>query len=134
MSARKNLELTLAINDYDHVRDLVSGAVPVEGVDLTCLQYPIEEIFFRFTLLREWHISELSMAKYCSLRAHGDDSIVAIPVFPSRCFRHSALFVRPMGPSMIRPRWRVLASVCRSGPRRLPSMPGRRWPSSTGSR
>jgi 4,5-dihydroxyphthalate decarboxylase len=98
MSARKNLELTLAINDYDHVRDLVSGAVPVEGVDLTCLQYPIEEIFFRFTLLREWHISELSMAKYCSLRAHGDDSIVAIPVFPSRCFRHSAMFVRSDGP------------------------------------
>ncbi len=98
MSARKNLQLTLAINDYDHVRDLISGAVPVEGVDLICLQYPIEEIFFRFTRLREWDISELSLAKYCSLRAHGDDSIVAVPVFPSRCFRHSAIFVRSDGP------------------------------------
>lgn len=97
MSARKNLELTLAINDYDHVRDLVTGRVPVEGVDLTCLTYPIEEIFFRFTLLREWHVSELSLAKYASLRAGGDDSVIAIPVFPSRSFRHSAIFVRDDG-------------------------------------
>jgi 4,5-dihydroxyphthalate decarboxylase len=98
MSARKNLELTLAINDYDHVRDLVSGAVPVEGVDLTCLRYSIEEIFFRFTLLREWHVSELSLAKYCALRARGDESVIAIPAFPSRSFRHSAIFVREDGP------------------------------------
>jgi 4,5-dihydroxyphthalate decarboxylase len=98
MSARKNLELTLAINDYDHTRDLVSGAVPVEGVDLTCLRYPIEEIFFRFTLLREWHVSELSLAKYASLRARDDESVIAIPVFPSRCFRQSAIFVRDDGP------------------------------------
>lgn len=97
-SARKNLELTLAINDYDQTRDLVSGAVPVEGIDLTCLHYPIEEIFFRFTLLREWHISELSLAKYVSLRAAGDDSLIAIPVFPSRTFRHSAIFIRDDGP------------------------------------
>jgi len=98
VSARKNLELTLAINDYDQVRDLVSGLVPVEGVDLTCLRYPVEEIFFRFVRMREWHISELSLAKYCSLRAAGDESVIAIPVFPSRAFRHSAIFVRPDGP------------------------------------
>jgi 4,5-dihydroxyphthalate decarboxylase len=97
-SARKNLELTLAINDYDQTRDLVTGAVPVEGIDLTCLHYPIEEIFFRFTLLREWHVSELSLAKYVSLRAGGDESLIAIPVFPSRTFRHSAIFVRDDGP------------------------------------
>ncbi|MGH2916754.1 MAG: 4,5-dihydroxyphthalate decarboxylase [Solirubrobacteraceae bacterium] len=98
MSARRNLELTLAVNDYDHVRDLVSGVVAVEGVDLTCLAYPIEELFFRFIRQREWHISELSLAKYASLRADGDESVVAIPVFPSRAFRHSAIFVRNDGP------------------------------------
>jgi 4,5-dihydroxyphthalate decarboxylase len=90
--------LTLAVNDYDHVRDLASGAVPVEGVALTCLHHPVEEIFFRFPRFKEWEVSELSLAKYCSLRAAGDDSIVAIPVFTSRSFRHSAIFVRPDGP------------------------------------
>ena len=90
--------LTLAIHDYDHVRDLASGAVGVEGVALRCLHYPVEEIFFRFTRFREWDASELSLAKYCSLRAAGDRSLIAIPVFSSRAFRHSAIFVRADGP------------------------------------
>lgn len=94
ISRRENVRLTLAINDYDQVRDLVSGLVPVDGIDLTCLVLPVEETFFRFSNFREWHVSELSMGKYCSLRARGDDGIVAIPVFPSRVFRHSAIFVR----------------------------------------
>jgi len=90
--------LTLAVHDYDHVRDLASGAVPVEGVALTTVHHPVEEIFFRFTRFREWDVSELSLAKYCSLRAAGDESLVAIPVFTSRAFRHSAIFIRDDGP------------------------------------
>ena len=97
-SSRANVQLTLAINDYDHVRDLVSGLVPVEGVDLTCLRFDVEETFFRFARYREWDVSEFSLAKYCSLRAAGDDSLVAIPAFPSRSFRHSAIYVRADGP------------------------------------
>jgi 4,5-dihydroxyphthalate decarboxylase len=92
------LPVTLAINDYDHVRDLVNGVVPVEGVALNCLNLSVEEIFFRFSKFREWDVSELSMAKYCSLRAADDDSVVAVPVFISRAFRHSAIFVRDDGP------------------------------------
>ncbi|MGD1057809.1 MAG: 4,5-dihydroxyphthalate decarboxylase [Solirubrobacteraceae bacterium] len=98
ISGRENVHLTLAINDYDHVRDLVTGAVPVEGIDLTCLTLSVEEIFWRFSRHREWEVSEMSLAKYCSLRAGGDDSITAIPVFPSRSFRHSAIFIREDGP------------------------------------
>lgn len=97
-NSRRNLLLALAIGDYDHVRDLVSGAVEVQGIDLTCLRFSVEETFFRFARYREWDVSEFSLAKYCSLKASGDDSITAIPVFPSRSFRHSAIFVRPDGP------------------------------------
>jgi len=92
------IPITLAVNGYDHVRDLTTGAVAVEGVELTCLQYPVEEIFFRFTRHREWQVSELSLAKYASLLAAGDESLVAIPVFTSRSFRHSAIYVRADGP------------------------------------
>jgi 4,5-dihydroxyphthalate decarboxylase len=91
------LQLTLAVSDYDHVRDLTSGRVRVEGVDLTCLQLPVEEIFFRFTAFREWHVSELSLAKYVTTVSTNDDSVAAIPVFPSRVFRHSAFYVRRGG-------------------------------------
>jgi 4,5-dihydroxyphthalate decarboxylase len=97
-AATPRLPLTLAVGHYDHVRDLCSGLVPVEGVALNCLNFAVEEIFFRFTRFREWDVSELSLAKYCSLRAAGDDSLVAIPVFTSRSFRHSAIFVRADGP------------------------------------
>jgi 4,5-dihydroxyphthalate decarboxylase len=97
ISGRENVHLTLAINDYDHVRDLVTGAVGVEGIDLTCLTLSVEEIFWRFSRHREWEVSEMSLAKYCALRAGGDDSITAIPVFPSRSFRHSAIFIREDG-------------------------------------
>lgn len=97
-SDRHNLGLTLALSDSDHVRDLVTGAVPVEGIDLTCLTYEVEEIFFRFTRYREWDVGELSMGKFTALRAAGDTSVVGIPVFTSRAFRHSALYVRSDGP------------------------------------
>jgi 4,5-dihydroxyphthalate decarboxylase len=93
-----DLRLTLAINDYDHVRDLVTGRVRAEGIDLTCLTLSVEEIFYRFTAFREWDVSELSLAKYTSLVASGDRSLTAIPVFPSRVFRHAAFYVRADGP------------------------------------
>lgn len=91
------MELTLAISDYDHTRDLVSGRVKPEGIQLQPLQFRVEEIFYRFTAYREWEISEMSLGKYCSLRAAGDETITAIPVFPSRVFRHSAFYVRRDG-------------------------------------
>ena len=92
------LPLTLAIGDYDHIRDLASGRVAAEGIELSCLSLPVEEIFFRFIRFREWDVSELSMGRYVSLLSQGDTSFVAIPVFPSRMFRHSAIYIRRDGP------------------------------------
>lgn len=92
------LRLSLAISDYDHVRDLTSGVVHAEGIELIHLDLPIEEIFYRFTKFREWDVSEMSMAKYSAMIASGDRSLCAIPVFPSRVFRHSSIYVRSDGP------------------------------------
>jgi 4,5-dihydroxyphthalate decarboxylase len=94
----RKVPLTLAISDYDHVHDLTSGAVQAEGIALTRLNLSVEEIFYRFTRFREWDVSELSMGKYVALLAQDDDSLTAIPVFPSRVFRHSSLYVRRGGP------------------------------------
>src|SRR5215213_3739398 len=90
--------LTLAVSEYDHVTDLVTGRVPVEGVDLTCLTLQIEEIFFRAFVYRDFDASEVSMAKLCSTISQGDNSLVAIPVFPSRVPRHSSIYVMRDGP------------------------------------
>lgn len=90
----RKLHLTMAISEYDHTRDVTSGAVAVDGIDLTHLSLPIEEMHFRFTKFLEWDVSEMSLGKYVSLLSQNDRSMVAIPVFPNRAFRHSAIYVR----------------------------------------
>jgi 4,5-dihydroxyphthalate decarboxylase len=82
--------LSLAISPYDHARDL-----DAQGIALQLLELPIEEIFYRFTRFREWDASEMSFGKTISLLSQPGADIVAIPVFPSRVFRHSAIYVRP---------------------------------------
>jgi 4,5-dihydroxyphthalate decarboxylase len=88
------LHLTLATTDYDHVRDLVNGAVRAEGTVLTAFVLPVEEIFYRFIKNREWDISEMSFGKFIGYASQGSSPFVGIPVFPSRVFRHSAFYVR----------------------------------------
>ena len=89
------LNLTLAVCDYEHVRELTDGVVRADGITLTSLVFPsIEEITFRFTRNLEWDVSELSFGKYTSLVSQGKAEMVAIPVFPSRVHRHSAIYVR----------------------------------------
>ena len=96
-TAAGKLRLSIAISDYDHVRDLTGGRVRPEGIELIPLNLSVEEIFYRFVSHVEWDVSELSMAKYVSLISQDRRDITAIPVFPSRVFRHSAFFVRPGG-------------------------------------
>lgn len=96
--AANDVALTLAVAHYDHFSELVSGRVLADGITLTALEMPPEEIFFRFLTYREFDVSELSLAKYVSMVSQGEDWAAAIPVFPLRTFRHAAFYVRPNGP------------------------------------
>ena len=89
-----DLRLTLAIGDYLHTRELKTGAVKPEGIELTVLNHPFETVAYRFLASYEWEISEFSLATYCTLCAEGNSPMIALPVFPSRVFRHGAIFVR----------------------------------------
>ncbi|VVE36699.1 4,5-dihydroxyphthalate decarboxylase [Pandoraea aquatica] len=119
------LSLSLAINDYDHVRDLLDGRIAVTGIDLVPSVLPVEEIFYRTTHFQEWDLSEMSLAKYASLRSQGDDRLIGLPVFPSRVFRLSSLYVKADGgvasPGDLRgkrigvPEWAQTASVYSRG-------------------
>ena len=91
------IPLTLAIGEYDHVRDVLDGTVPVTGVDLTVLRLPVEEMFYRFLLHGEFDVSEVSFAKIVALAAQDDRRFVPLPIFPSRVFRHSSIYVRGDG-------------------------------------
>jgi len=83
-----NLPLSLALNPYDHVRDLRP-----QGIELVTLELPIEEIFFRFAKFREWDVSEMSFGKVVSMMSEERPEIIALPVFLSRVFRHSAIYL-----------------------------------------
>ncbi len=90
-----SLMLTLAVCDYEHTREIAQGIVRADGMVLNTLVFPsIEEITFRFTRNLEWDVSELSFGKYIALASQGDAPMIAIPVFPSRMHRHSAIYVR----------------------------------------
>jgi 4,5-dihydroxyphthalate decarboxylase len=88
------LSFTFAISSYDHVREVVDGRVPIEGADPLFVRLPIPEMFRRFVLHGDWDVSEMSFVQYGTMRANGEDRIVGIPVFPSRIYRHTSIFVR----------------------------------------
>jgi 4,5-dihydroxyphthalate decarboxylase len=89
----KRFSLTLACWDYDRTRALSDGRVTVEGVDLNYISLPVEETFFRMVRFREFDAAELSLSSYVISLLRDDPAFLAIPVFPSRFFRHSCIFV-----------------------------------------
>jgi 4,5-dihydroxyphthalate decarboxylase len=88
------LPLSIACWDYDRTRALFDGRVEVEGCDTNLFSLPVEETFFRALRSAEFDVAELSMSSYTMLRSRDASPYVAIPVFLSRMFRHSAIYVR----------------------------------------
>jgi 4,5-dihydroxyphthalate decarboxylase len=87
------LTLTLACGDYDRTLPLRTGAVRPDGVELKVLSLEPEEMFHRMARRRDFDVAEFSLSTYTVLRGRGEP-LIAIPVFPSFAFRHSAIFVR----------------------------------------
>jgi 4,5-dihydroxyphthalate decarboxylase len=92
------LRLSLACWDYDRTRSLCDGRTSPEGIDLVYLTLSPEETFFRMMRFREFDIAEMSLSSYVLSLDDPKRPFVAIPVFPSRSFRHSGIFVRQGGP------------------------------------
>jgi 4,5-dihydroxyphthalate decarboxylase len=88
------LTLSIAVGDYDRVRPLVDGSVLIDGVDPVFMLLEPEEIFFRAFRHAEFDICELSMSSFTVKTANGDCPYVGVPVFPSRAFRHNAIYIR----------------------------------------
>src|ERR1700751_1757502 len=87
------LRLTLACWNYDRTRALLEERVQPDGIDLNYLTLPVEETFFRMLRHREFDVAEMSLSSYVMSLSAPDPPFVAIPVFPSRFFRHSCIYV-----------------------------------------
>jgi 4,5-dihydroxyphthalate decarboxylase len=88
------LHLSIAIGNYDRIRPLADGEVQMDGVDPVFMFLSPEEIFFRAFRHVEFDICELSLSSYTLKTAAQDCPYVAVPIFPSRAFRHNAISVR----------------------------------------
>lgn len=88
------LPITFACGPYDRMEALSRGIVRPEGIDLRYIGIQSSpEIFARMIKTRSFHVSEMSLAHYFIMRLRGDFPYIAIPVFPSRVFRHGYIFI-----------------------------------------
>src|SRR3954465_1673704 len=87
------LRLSFACGPYDRTQALRDGTIRVEGVDLNYVNMQPAEIFWRQLQYQEFDASEMSLSNYTTLVASGKSPFIAIPVYPSRVFRHGYFFV-----------------------------------------
>ena len=72
---------------------LRDGSIKPEGIELNYIAAQPSEIFWRMLQFKEFEISEMSLSNYTSLVSTGNAPFIAIPVFPSRVFRHGYFFI-----------------------------------------
>lgn len=89
----KRIELTLACEAYDRTDALREGRVQPEGIDLLYLPLSPQETFWRMLRHLEFDAAEMSLSAWTVAKSRGENRIIGIPVFTSREFRHSAIYV-----------------------------------------
>ncbi len=87
------LRMTLACGPYDRTQAIRDGSIQVEGVDLNYVAAQPAEIFWRMLQYKEFEAAEMSFSNYVTLVSSGHSPFIAIPVFPSRVFRHGYFFI-----------------------------------------
>jgi 4,5-dihydroxyphthalate decarboxylase len=89
-----DVPITVASGDYDRVRALREGAVRIAGCAVTYSTVEANALFIRNLKNQEFDVSEMSFSTYITLKSRNAHHYTAVPVFLSRAFRHSAIFVR----------------------------------------
>ena len=87
------LNLTLSCWNYDRMQALRDGSVQPDGIELNYLPLPVEETFFRMVRFGEFDVAEMSLSSYTVSLFKDPRRFIAIPIFPSRFFRHSCIYV-----------------------------------------
>lgn len=93
----QNVHLTFACGLYDRMQALYTGEVKPEGIDLEFLRIEAPRVIFdNMAANQAYDLSEMSCSEFIARRAAQDKSFVALPVFPSRSFRHSFIFINKL--------------------------------------
>ncbi|WP_331760489.1 phosphate/phosphite/phosphonate ABC transporter substrate-binding protein (plasmid) [Streptomyces sp. NBC_01471] len=86
-------EIHVGVFPYEHTQALLTGEVSIEGVTATVEGAPIVSDVFRRAVLGEFDVAELGLTYFLRMWDTAQRPFVALPVFPNRNFRHSAIFV-----------------------------------------
>jgi 4,5-dihydroxyphthalate decarboxylase len=86
--------ISLACTISDRTRPILDGRVPIEGCEVKAITGQPEDLFARALRRQEFDVTELSLSSYLVVLARDTSPYIAVPVFPSRVFRHSAVYVR----------------------------------------
>ena len=90
----QQLPLTIAFGPNEHMEPLRDGLVQPQGIDLSYRTVdPVTLLVDRMVKEKEYHVSEMFLALYFTARSQGAFPFVAMPIFPSRAFRHSNIFI-----------------------------------------
>lgn len=87
------IRINLACWNYDRTRPLVDGRVKPEGVELNFMPLEVEETFFRMLRYHEFEACEMSLSSYVLSLFSDEKPFIAIPIFTSRMFRHSGIYI-----------------------------------------
>ena len=86
--------VSLACTVTDRTRPILEGTVSIDGCDVEPVTGEPEDLFARALRDEEFDVTELSLSSYLIVTGRGTSPYVAVPVFPSRAFRHSTVYVR----------------------------------------
>src|ERR1700753_2009091 len=87
------LPLKIGVSDSDRTRPIASGEVPIEGVTAEVTLMGVQALFNQQLTGDKFDASEFPLASYLRTLDRPDRPYVAIPIFPSRHFRFSNVFV-----------------------------------------
>ena len=88
------LKLTFACGLYDQMVPLLAGRVKPDGIDLTYIAEDNPRVIFdKMGATQAYDLAEMSGTEIVTRHAAGGSPLLALPVFTSRVFRHSFIFI-----------------------------------------
>ena len=90
--------LTIGVYAYEHTQPLLDGRVATVVPDGRPVAYetsPLVSDIFRNTVEGRYDLAEYGLTYFLRTFDLDDSPFLALPIFPNRNFRHSAIFVNP---------------------------------------
>jgi 4,5-dihydroxyphthalate decarboxylase len=87
------IQIKVGVTDSDRMRPLVDGSVNIDNVSASFQVLPVQELFNRQLTEHAFDCCEFPLATYLRTLESKERPYVAVPIFPSRHFRLSCVFM-----------------------------------------